>query len=301
MIPKTVRKVLRSPTDLKILESVNDSFFRTDDGKTYPLIEGILCLLDEHERHFDLGDDLFYDQNPFGERDWSSEADVEAGVENELKNLLRRFNKSALMIDVGCGTGRISNYLSLKGYKNIVSLDFSLVSLKQVNNNNVNTCIWGNNLHLPLKSNSFELVISSGVIHHTPDPHKAFEECVRILKPGGIIYLRTYNVHSLYCFFYYTYGLLLRLFESSRWTRFLSDWLGLRVYIVARKLLFSLPDRDDRILKAKFNNLFTKRMVYFFKSSELRRLIEKHNLHLESYRVLGKTHRMHCYVAQKSL
>lgn len=110
--------------------------------------------------------------------------------------------------------------------------------VKQMKINSNNVCIWGNNLHLPLESNSFDLVISSGVIHHTPDLHKAFEECVRILKPGGRLYLRTYNIHSLYCCLYYTYGAILRLFDSTKYTRFTANLFGFKIYKLVRKLFF---------------------------------------------------------------
>jgi len=300
MIKKEIRDLLRSPSELKLLKDSDDKALQTDDGELYPIIDGILCLLKEGERGNDLGDGKFYNNNPFGEGDWSNVTDVDAGVEKDLKKLLERYHKSALIIDVGSGAGRISNYLSLHGYENVVSLDYSLPSLKQVNINSNNICIWGNNLHLPIENNSFDLVISSGVIHHTPDPHKAFEECVRILKPGGRLYFRIYNIHSLYCYLYYTYGAILRLFDSTKYTRFMANLFGFKIYKLVRRLLFSsLSNRDDRILKAKFSNLFTKKMVYFFTTSEIENLIKKHGLVIEIGKKLGKTHRMHCYVSKK--
>ncbi|HLF59410.1 MAG TPA: methyltransferase domain-containing protein [Alphaproteobacteria bacterium] len=38
---------------------------------------------------------------------------------------------------------------------------------------------------LPFPDKSFDLVFSSGVLHHTPNTFKAFTECRRVLKPGG--------------------------------------------------------------------------------------------------------------------
>ncbi len=274
---------------------------QTDTGEQFPQIDGILCLLREDERGTDPGDKKFYDENPFGERDWKSKADVEAGVEQSLKSLVRTLPATALIADVGSGPGRISNYLSLAGYSNVISLDYSLASLRQVKTNSQNVCIWGNNLHLPLASDAFDLVISSGVIHHTPDPHKCFEECVRILKPGGRLYLRVYNRWSLYGFLYPSYGAMLRLFSSNRFTRVLSDLFGLKIYKMVRRFVFRLPPREDRILRAKFGNLFLKQMVYFFSSSEVAQLFQRHGLIVEGSRKIGFTHRMLCYVAKKQL
>jgi SAM-dependent methyltransferase len=43
----------------------------------------------------------------------------------------------------------------------------------------------GNAEDLPFADETFDLVVSSGVLHHTPDTSKAFTECFRVLKPGG--------------------------------------------------------------------------------------------------------------------
>ncbi len=42
-------------------------------------------------------------------------------------------------------------------------------------------------LALPFRSQSFDIVIGSEVIEHIPDHHRAMQEIVRVLKPGGIL------------------------------------------------------------------------------------------------------------------
>lgn len=49
---------------------------------------------------------------------------------------------------------------------------------------------------LPYPSNSFDLVYSWGVIHHSEDPQKAFEQIYRVAKPGGAIKVMVYNLNS---------------------------------------------------------------------------------------------------------
>ena len=90
MIKKEIRDLLRSPSELKPLKDSDHMTLQTDDDELYPIIDGILCLLKEDERGNDLGDGKFYDNNPFGERDWSNVTDVDAGVEKELKKLLEQ-------------------------------------------------------------------------------------------------------------------------------------------------------------------------------------------------------------------
>ena len=44
-----------------------------------------------------------------------------------------------------------------------------------------------NIFNLFFEKNSFDVIISNGVLHHTYDPKLAFSELVKVLKPGGII------------------------------------------------------------------------------------------------------------------
>jgi SAM-dependent methyltransferase len=299
MINEPIRSVLRSPTDLQPLtESSDGRAFMTADGRVYPMqANGILCLLDEAERGLDMGDDHFYDKHPFGSRDWKDTADLSRGVESELKDLLQTISKDALIADVGCGTGRISNYLSYVKFKNVASIDLSPVSLSFVRRNSENACLLGNNLHLPIKPDAFDLVISSGVIHHTPSPTQCLQELARIMKPGGVLYLNTYNINSLYGYLFYSYGSVLRALNASP-TKWLADLLGFQVYRMIRSVL-PLPRRSVAELRAKYENLFLKPMVHFFTTKQIRGEILSNNLEVISEKKRGGTHRMHNYVARK--
>lgn len=50
--------------------------------------------------------------------------------------------------------------------------------------------------NLPFPGNSFDLVYSWGVLHHTPDTDRAFQEVFRVLKPGGVVRAMIYHVPS---------------------------------------------------------------------------------------------------------
>jgi SAM-dependent methyltransferase len=293
-----VRNLLRAP-DLQPLLDAGDQGFRAPDGQHFPILDGIIGLLREADRVADLGDGGFYDDHPFGESESLDMREVEAGVEPELKGLLHGYAKTAAILDVGCGAGRISNYLGLAGYENLVSLDFSLASLRQVRERTTNTCIWGNNLHLPFADGAFELVITSGVAHHTPEPHRAIEECIRVLEPGGRLYLRVYNRRSFYRYVHSTYGALLRQLYAKRTWRWAGELLGFALFRWVRRALYARPYRPSHILRGKFGNLFLKPMVYFFDRGELESLLAKHAMTIESRSQQGATHRMHCYVARR--
>jgi SAM-dependent methyltransferase len=49
-------------------------------------------------------------------------------------------------------------------------------------------------LHQPaLSGGAFDVVYSSGVVHHTPNPRAAFARLARLARPGGTIVLGVYN------------------------------------------------------------------------------------------------------------
>jgi SAM-dependent methyltransferase/uncharacterized protein YbaR (Trm112 family) len=47
---------------------------------------------------------------------------------------------------------------------------------------------------LPYQDEIFDVIYSVGVIHHTPDPKKAFFSLAKKLKPGGLIGIYLYNI-----------------------------------------------------------------------------------------------------------
>lgn len=48
--------------------------------------------------------------------------------------------------------------------------------------------LYGDALQLPVKSESVDLLVSSSVIEHLPDPERAASEQFRVVKPGGSVY-----------------------------------------------------------------------------------------------------------------
>lgn len=128
--------------------------------------------------------------------------------------LPRRFykdvKKGKIIVDIGCGVGRDIGLLFDLGY-DVIGIDLSLDSLKKIRGkyNDVNL-INASNLSLPLKNSSVDFILSQGVLHHTGDTRRAFDELVRVLKNKGKIYLSVYKIGSQYFYIYTLIGGLCR-------------------------------------------------------------------------------------------
>jgi ubiquinone/menaquinone biosynthesis C-methylase UbiE len=99
------------------------------------------------------------------------------------------------VLDAGCGNGRYTAAWRLIGARQAVGVDISPLNIatacrrvEQLNINGV-TFEQGNALELPFPDNSFDIVFSNGVLHHTVDWRAGVAECMRTLKPGGLGWL----------------------------------------------------------------------------------------------------------------
>ncbi|HDZ77263.1 MAG TPA: class I SAM-dependent methyltransferase [Candidatus Omnitrophica bacterium] len=99
-----------------------------------------------------------------------------------------------IVLDAGCGTGRITDIAAKCGAKIAVGVDISpSVYAARINNvDNANAFIAQADLNsLPFKP-VFDIITSIGVLHHTPDAHKSFLNLGKYLKPGGRIEILIY-------------------------------------------------------------------------------------------------------------
>lgn len=78
--------------------------------------------------------------------------------------------------------------------------------------------IYGDGHSIPMKDNSFDIILSQAVFEHLYDPKKAASEIERILKPGGLVYVESAFMQPLHAvpfhFFNTTPWGLEKLFEN---------------------------------------------------------------------------------------
>ncbi|MBS1735210.1 MAG: class I SAM-dependent methyltransferase [Bacteroidetes bacterium] len=103
-------------------------------------------------------------------------------------------NNNTYAIDIGCGTGRWTKYLSKKaGFIEAVDPSSAIFSAAHLLNNTTNVRLTQASVEtLPFKDNTFDFAMSIGVLHHIPDTQKAMKDCVKKVKPGGYFYTYLY-------------------------------------------------------------------------------------------------------------
>ncbi len=107
-----------------------------------------------------------------------------------------QYVKNRVVLDVACGVGYGSDYLSRCGAKQVIGVDFDQRSLQfargayvRPNLNFVN----GNALTLPISDHSLDVVISFETIEHIREQEVFLAEIWRVLKMDGIFICSTPN------------------------------------------------------------------------------------------------------------
>jgi len=109
------------------------------------------------------------------------------------------------MLDAGCGNGELTRAIAEHGLE-VVGMDFSRSvegARRRLFERGFPVAhrvhyLQGNVLELPLAPASFDLVHSSGVLHHTPSTHRALSSVARAVAPGGKLYVQLYRRRPLW-------------------------------------------------------------------------------------------------------
>ena len=143
----------------------------------------------------------FYEESPFPNYDEFDDVSslMQKARRGVFANLLNeQVPFGARVIECGCGTGQLSTFLSV-AQRTVFGVDMCLNSLRlgqqfKERNGLGRVHFMQMNLFAPtFKPESFDLVISNGVLHHTGDPFLAFQTISTLVKPGGHILIGLYH------------------------------------------------------------------------------------------------------------
>ena len=105
--------------------------------------------------------------------------------------------------------------------------------------------------NLPFADESFDLVYSWGVLHHTPDTERAVREAIRVVRPGGRLCVMLYARHS-----WVSYGMWVRhALLAGR------PWRSLRTVLAAHMESEGTKGYTERELRDLFAGLDEPRVT----------------------------------------
>lgn len=239
------------------LKFFDQNFICTKCENVYPIINGIPRFVDK--KFFKLNDDNINIENKtknyFGyEWDYFKRwgfiddnlinkynGEYSGGTVNDRKKAFKykcRLDSSELnnkiVLDCGCGNGRYTYEARLKGNDNslIIGLDIGYGSVKSAYENtrefdNI-LIIQCSLFNLPFKDNVIDSAFSNGVLMHTGNAQKVFNEISRTIKRNGV-------------FVAHLYGKLNPIWEfNDYWIRKITTKLSIEKGIKLAKILTKL-------------------------------------------------------------
>lgn len=133
---------------------------------------------------------------------FDSDADIAGWSHSGLGSRFRRFRaiwrdveyRSGYWLDAGCGAGTYSRFLAACG-RQVIGVDYSVPSLTKARAQAREGISWcaADLRRLPAASATFDGILCLGVMQSLEDPDPTLAELVRVLRPGGSIWVDGLN------------------------------------------------------------------------------------------------------------
>ncbi len=154
------------------------------------------------------------------------------------------FGPDVVALDLGCGSGRWSRYLSGRvGWIDAIDPSDAIFHAAR-RHRGVEGVRWSQADvdHIPFAPGTFDLIVCLGVLHHVPDTAEALKKAVERLKPGGCFLLYLYYAldgrGALFRLLFRGSGLIRRVVSQLpiRPKQWVCDALAVGVYLPLRQV-----------------------------------------------------------------
>ena len=111
-----------------------------------------------------------------------------------LLRVLESLPRDLSVLELGAGGGFLLQALQRLGYRRLIGLDLARTTLEPARQRVRGVrLVCGDAERLPFADESLDIVISSDLVEHLPDPDRHFQEVARVLRPGGLYLFKTPN------------------------------------------------------------------------------------------------------------
>jgi SAM-dependent methyltransferase len=231
---------LACPKTKQRLSRVGDRLVSEDSAHSYEIVREIPRFVssDSYVRSFSFEWNVHNQtQLDLYRKDGMSER-----VLREKTGLTPEQVRGKVVLDAGVGAGRFTEVLSRWGALVVgVDLSYAVEAAGQTFSHAPNVLICQADIaHLPFRPQTFDYIISIGVLHHTPETRRYFNYLPPLLKPGGEIAIWLYPnensyltvrqwipfTHWLPARWYYSFCKVFVPYALQRRTNRFFHWLG---------------------------------------------------------------------------
>lgn len=146
----------------------------------------------------------FYEETPFPNYDEFDSAG--SLIDKARKSLFASLLDDQIpwrtrILECGCGTGQLTNFLSIAG-RTAIGTDLCMNSLRMARDfAEANALRRAHFLQMNLfrpafRPGTFDLVIANGVLHHTSNPFLAFKSITTLVRPNGYALIGLYHKYG---------------------------------------------------------------------------------------------------------
>lgn len=245
-------------------EHVESGSLRCRSGHTFRIVNRVPRFV-QHELNADQARtrDSFgyewtklYPEHGHSTPEWQAERDIFLEYTRTVPSDFR----GRLVLDGGCGNGRYAKMANDWG-ASVIGVDISsavdIASSNLADRPNVDI-VQADLFKLPFRPDTFDLVYSVGVLHHTPDAQGAFAAMQPLVKPGGFfsIFVHGQGNRTLYAMNRLLRSWTAKASYDATWRFSMAlTWLGKllaviplvgpMLYMMGRQILFFSPDQHN--------------------------------------------------------